>query len=214
MRMTVIPNCSRKLSSSCLVQSRKGHDPEDSTTNFATSDSLESEIDFIKPPHRRGRWNLPTPKYDPPGTSRPTNSKLELPSNWRKVQNLPKWKKHQLAVKEKIGGAYWDPRKKLSPEARVALRAFKEEYPEIKSSEIAKFFGISGESVRRILKSKWQPLTDEEHQKFLSRWENRRERILDTWVKIGRIPPRRKKEDVESHGHGKEQDSASSKDDA
>ncbi|KAK9352273.1 hypothetical protein V1523DRAFT_414480 [Lipomyces doorenjongii] len=197
----------RKFSSCRQLQSRKGDDPEDS----ATSGSFDSEIDFIKPPDRRGRWNLPTPKYVPPGASRPKRAELDLPSNWRKIPKLPKWKKHQLAIREKIGGAQWEPRKKLSPEARVALRAFKEEHPEIKSSEIAKFFGISGESVRRILKSKWQPLTDEEYQKFVLRWENRRERILDTWVKIGRIPPRKKNDGAESPDEGKEQRSGEQK---
>ncbi|KAK9366872.1 hypothetical protein V1509DRAFT_628181 [Lipomyces kononenkoae] len=209
----MISNGSRTLSSSCHLQSRKRDDPEDSTINSTGWDSLGSEIDFIKPPDRRGRWNLPMPTYDPPGASRTSNAKLDLPSNWRKAPNLPKWKKHRLAVKEKIGGAQWDPRKKLSPEARIALRQFKEEYPEIKSSEIAKFFGISGESVRRILKSKWQPLTEEEYRRFNTRWENRRERILDTWVKIGRIPPRRKKEDLEPQELGNEKERGNSKDD-
>ncbi|KAJ8096504.1 hypothetical protein POJ06DRAFT_263992 [Lipomyces tetrasporus] len=202
----LVANCStRTLTTSCrCLQPRKGDDPGTPTD----SDVSESEIDFIKPPDRRGRWNLPTPQFVPPGASRASNrakAELNLPSNWRKIPKLPKWKKHQLAIREKIGGAQWDPRKKLSPEARVALRAFKDEHPEIKSSEIAKFFGISGESVRRILKSKWQPLTDEEYQKFLLRWQNRRERILDTWVKIGRIPPRKKKEGSESQGEGRRQ---------
>ncbi|KAK9329019.1 hypothetical protein V1520DRAFT_344426 [Lipomyces starkeyi] len=200
-RCLITSGLSRKFSSCRQLQSRKGDDPEDS----ASSSSFESEIDFIKPPDRRGRWKLPTPKYVPPGASRPKREELALPSNWRKIPKLPQWKKHQLAIREKIGGAQWEPRKKLSPEARIALRAFKEEHPEIKSSEIAKFFGISGESVRRILKSKWQPLTDEEYKKFVLRWENRRERILDTWVKIGRIPPRKKEDGAESPDEGKEQ---------
>ncbi|KAK9320573.1 hypothetical protein V1517DRAFT_328936 [Lipomyces orientalis] len=210
----LIANCStRTLTTSCRrLQSRKGDDPE-APTNAGVS---ESEIDFIKPPDRRGRWNLPTPQFVPPGASQAskrTNAELNLPSNWRKIPKLPKWKKHQLAIREKIGGAQWNPRKKLSPEARVALRAFKDEHPEIKSSEIAKFFGISGESVRRILKSKWQPLTDVEYQKLLLRWQNRRERILDTWVKIGRIPPRKKKEGSESQAEGTRQGAGNSQED-
>ncbi|ODQ70247.1 hypothetical protein LIPSTDRAFT_75271 [Lipomyces starkeyi NRRL Y-11557] len=122
-RCLITSGLSRKFSSCRQLQSRKGDDPEDS----ASSSSFESEIDFIKPPDRRGRWKLPTPKYVPPGASRPKREELALPSNWRKIPKLPQWKKHQLAIREKIGGAQWEPRKKLSPEARIALRAFKEE---------------------------------------------------------------------------------------
>ncbi|KAK9448503.1 uncharacterized protein V1518DRAFT_419144 [Limtongia smithiae] len=136
---------------------------------------------------------LPEPEIPPPpGSARHIDPDrlAKIPYDWRKQKKLPAWQKRQYEVKERLGGATWDPRKKLSPEARQALRVLREQYPEVKASELAKFFGISHEAVRRILRSHWQPLTTEENNSYLLRWERRKDRILDEWERIGRIGKR------------------------
>ncbi|KAK9452959.1 hypothetical protein V1511DRAFT_105347 [Dipodascopsis uninucleata] len=136
------------------------------------------------------KWILPDPNVLPPGSSevQENMSKLQkLPLNWRKDKTLPMWKRQAYAMQEKLKGAKWEPRKKVSPEGRMALRMFKQEYPEIKSSELAKFFGISPESMRRILRSKFQPQSTEELDAIGQRWAKRKEKILDHWESIGRI---------------------------
>ncbi|KAK9465460.1 hypothetical protein V1512DRAFT_265961 [Lipomyces arxii] len=161
----------------------------------------DPDLDFLRPSKRKDKWKLPEPKFTPPGARwKPvTSENLDNLIRAKNEPGIPKWKKDKLELKVKIGGASWDPRKKLSPEARNALRAFKSEYPHIKSTEIAQYFGISPESVRRILKSRWLPWTEAQAADVNERWAKRQDRILDTWSAIGRISPKRKETEIIEH---------------
>lgn len=100
-----------------------------------------------------------------------------VPHGWRKNKQLPEWKRQNYALKEKFKGAAWRPNKKLSRETMEGIRALKQYYPEMNSGEIARRFKVPAESIRRILKGKWEP-NEEELQKMEARWERRGERLL------------------------------------
>ncbi|KAK7207587.1 hypothetical protein BZA70DRAFT_308425 [Myxozyma melibiosi] len=165
-----------------------------STSTTASRSTETSSTDQQPAKRKRGpkpKYSIPEPFVPRPGRSDDIKpERLEkIPKDWEN-RPLEPWKKRLYATKEKLNGSAWSPNKKLSPEARRALRAVKALYPDVKASNLANFFGISHEAVRRILKSTWEPHTDEDYQEFLDRWARRGGRILDEWEKIGRISRR------------------------
>ncbi|ODV91920.1 hypothetical protein CANCADRAFT_18013, partial [Tortispora caseinolytica NRRL Y-17796] len=79
-------------------------------------------------------------------------------------------KRQKYALKEKFDGDRWRPQKRLSPDMIDMIRSLKHMYPEIKSGDIAERVKVSPESVRRILRSKWEP-TDEEKERMTKKWQ-------------------------------------------
>ncbi|KAK9470186.1 uncharacterized protein V1510DRAFT_423799 [Dipodascopsis tothii] len=126
------------------------------------------------------KWTL-----EEPAPARPAELDT-VPEDWRADSRLPQWKRQQYAVKEKIGGQAWSPRKKLSPDAIQGIRAFKKQFPEYTAGDLAAYFHVSPEAMRRILKSNWTPRTAAESQKVQERWRRRGERIVDRWTREGR----------------------------
>ncbi|CAN6671600.1 required for respiratory growth protein 9, mitochondrial [Trichomonascus vanleenenianus] len=127
---------------------------------------------------RRTRWELDdedesTDKRDDSGML--LNNQPNVPKDWRN-KSLPGWKKQMFALKEKFHNQPWNPQKKLSRETMDKIRDLKEQFPEVHSGVIAEHFKISPEAVRRILRSKWRPSTEEE-EKIKDRWTKRGERI-------------------------------------
>ncbi|KAK9464182.1 uncharacterized protein V1516DRAFT_613901, partial [Lipomyces oligophaga] len=118
----------------------------------------------------------------------PAETKVDhkVPENWRDIPHLPDWKRRIYLSREKTGNHVWTPRKRISPEARMLLRAIKADNPDLKASHISKYFGISHEAVRRILRTKWTGVTPEEQDKIQSRWENRKWDLLKAWSKTGK----------------------------
>ncbi|AMD22826.1 HHR057Cp [Eremothecium sinecaudum] len=91
-------------------------------------------------------------------------------------EHLPEWKKQKLALHRKFSGAGWQPAKKLSRTEIESVRMLKENYPDMTAKELGDKFQVSAESIRRILKSKWQP-NEDEMLKIQQRWERRGQRI-------------------------------------
>lgn len=58
---------------------------------------------------------------------------------------------------------------------------------------LAKQFGVSPEAIRRILKSKWRPSTDEA-EKRNARWDRRGEKIWGKLADMGLRPPKKWRE--------------------
>lgn len=104
------------------------------------------------------------------------SSSTKIPEGWRKDTTLEGWQRQVYALREKFAGEKWNPRKKLSREAMEGIRALKVHAPQLNSGHIAKMFQISPESIRRILKSKWEP-TEEEADRMAERWVRRGERV-------------------------------------
>ncbi|TQS36445.1 hypothetical protein Golomagni_03106 [Golovinomyces magnicellulatus] len=118
-----------------------------------------------------------------------------LRSNLPKVQEpktSPKepWMIEKERIKEKYPNGY-RPLKKLSPDAMDGIRALHAQMPEqFTTARLALEFKISPEAIRRILKSKWRPNTDEA-QKREVRWFRRGEQIWSRWAELGATPPKR-----------------------
>lgn len=84
-----------------------------------------------------------------------------------------------FALREKFhdkGG--WNPSKKLSREAMDGIRSIKASNPELSSGDIASYFKVSPEAIRRILRSKWRP-SPKEQTNISERWERRGQRLKE-----------------------------------
>ena len=103
----------------------------------------------------------------------------------------PLWAIQKEALKEKLGGQAWNPRKKLSPDTMEGIRHLHQTQPDkFTTPVLAEHFKVSPEAIRRILKSKWQP-TDAEYEARMLRWDKRGERIWSNLVEMGVKPPKR-----------------------
>lgn len=104
------------------------------------------------------------------------------------------WQIQKAAMKEKLGGEAWNPRKKLSPDTMEGIRHLHSTQPDkFTTSILATHFKVSPEAIRRILKSKWRP-SDEEYEDRMQRWNKRGERIWTNLVEMGVKPPKKWRE--------------------
>ncbi|KAI4657889.1 Required for respiratory growth protein 9 mitochondrial [Alternaria triticimaculans] len=106
----------------------------------------------------------------------------------------PAWAVQKEALKEKLGGEAWSPRKKLSPDTMEGIRHLHSTQPDkFTTPVLAQHFKVSPEAIRRILKSKWQP-SDAEYEARMERWNKRGERIWSNLVEMGVKPPKKWRE--------------------
>ncbi|KAF2829858.1 required for respiratory growth protein 9, mitochondrial [Ophiobolus disseminans] len=113
-------------------------------------------------------------------TEEDTNQRRERPS----------WQLQKAALKEKLGGEAWNPRKRLSPDTVEGIRHLHNTQPtKFTTPVLAQHFKVSAEAIRRILKSKWQP-SDEQYEDRMQRWSKRGERIWTNMVELGVKPPK------------------------
>lgn len=98
------------------------------------------------------------------------------------------------ALKKKLGGQAWNPRKKLSPDTMEGIRHLHSTQPDkFNTPVLAQHFKISPDGIRRILKSKWRP-SDQEYESRMERWNKRGERIWNNMVEMGVKPPKQWRE--------------------
>ncbi|KAJ2616556.1 hypothetical protein H4S08_000713 [Coemansia sp. RSA 1365] len=72
--------------------------------------------------------------------------------------SLAGWQRRKIELKLKIGGDGWEPEKKIATSSMEKIRLLNAEFPEEWTMQrLSEQFKISQESVRRILKSKFQP---------------------------------------------------------
>lgn len=106
----------------------------------------------------------------------------------------PHWQTQKAALKEKLNGEAWNPRKKLSPDTQEGIRHLHQTHPDkFTTAVLSDHFKVSPESIRRILKSKWKP-SDEELEDRLARWDKRGEKIWSNMVELGLKPPKKWRE--------------------
>ncbi|KAL6860989.1 hypothetical protein J3F83DRAFT_746975 [Trichoderma novae-zelandiae] len=120
-------------------------------------------------------------------------------SNWTDSSEQPSqpgprtqepWKLHKAALKEKFPQG-WQPRKRLSPDALAGIRALNAQFPDVyTTAALADKFQVSGEAIRRILKSNWRPSTDEEEERQ-QRWFRRGKQVWEQKAALGIKPPQR-----------------------
>ncbi|KAK9476965.1 hypothetical protein V1514DRAFT_335273 [Lipomyces japonicus] len=139
-------------------------------------------------PKRVNKWALPQLKVLKPGEIDEQVPKLQakLPENWRDIPDLPKWRREKYETIEKLEHQAWRPRKRVPPSSRAWIREFKDNNPTVPIEELAAMFGTSHMAIKRILKSNYVPQSSSEYDQIMKRWNNRKERIINTWKNIGR----------------------------
>ncbi|KAF2257037.1 hypothetical protein BU26DRAFT_34424 [Trematosphaeria pertusa] len=179
--------CSRRALHQCI---RSFTDTELSAFTRAGAFQSPQQTRYFSGAHRpqlpqRARAEPPKPfATNLRQTDKPVESK----------KDIPLWLVEKEAVKQKLGGAAWNPRKKLSPDTMEGIRHLHETQPDRFTTPIlAQHFQVSPEAIRRILKSKWRP-SDEEQEERLKRWDKRGEKIWSNLVELGIKPPKKWRE--------------------
>ncbi|ATY64182.1 mitochondrion organization and biogenesis [Cordyceps militaris] len=100
------------------------------------------------------------------------------------------WMIQKEAMKAKFPEG-WKPHKRLSPDALAGIRALNAQFPDVYTTKtLADKFAVSPEAIRRILKSRWAPSSQEEEDRQ-QRWHRRG---VDVWARkaeLGIKPPKR-----------------------
>ncbi|KNG44988.1 mitochondrion organization and biogenesis protein [Stemphylium lycopersici] len=155
---------------------------------------------LIHPPQSRSRSD--TFPQSKPDRSRPSKANTQpdiqvedaLTSELQPKRERPAWAVQKEALKEKLNGEAWNPRKKLSPDTMEGIRHLHSTQPDkFTTPVLSQHFKVSPEAIRRILKSKWQP-SDEEYEERMERWNKRGERIWENLVEMGVKPPKKWRE--------------------
>lgn len=90
--------------------------------------------------------------------------------------NAPLWVKRDQAHRARYGA--WNPTKKLSRQQMDDIRDLKQKWPQMKTKQLADFFHVNPESIRRILKSQWMP-NEAETEDIRHRTEVRKQKALE-----------------------------------
>ncbi|KAF1832132.1 required for respiratory growth protein 9, mitochondrial [Decorospora gaudefroyi] len=123
-----------------------------------------------------------------------TETEDSLTKEVQRRDGRPAWAVQKEALKEKLGGEAWNPRKKLSPDTMEGIRHLHSTQPhKFTTPVLADHFKVSPEAIRRILKSKWRP-SDQEFEDRMQRWDKRGERIWSNLVEMGIKPPKKWRE--------------------
>ncbi|EPX70712.1 uncharacterized protein SOCG_04244 [Schizosaccharomyces octosporus yFS286] len=77
------------------------------------------------------------------------------------MDSMPDWKKQKLALKKKVQGG-WNPKKKLPLDSMNEIRQLKKDDPSLTCSVLGNLYGVSPESIRRILKASNRVPTERE----------------------------------------------------
>ncbi|KAI1097699.1 hypothetical protein F4804DRAFT_326744 [Jackrogersella minutella] len=154
--------------------------PEESPEgSFEKSFEKSFKEPFEESPKRSSR--LKRLKIIKPPKTEPKRSYREKKEHWR-IQ--------KEALKEKFPEG-WRPIKRLSPDALEGIRALHSQFPgEFPTHVLAQKFEVSPEVIRRILKSKWRPNSEEEIERQ-ERWFNRGKSVWAKKAELGVKPPRR-----------------------
>jgi hypothetical protein len=121
--------------------------------------------------------------------SKPMRSKKD---DWEPPPREP-WMVYKEKLKEKFPEGY-QPLKRLSPDAIAGIRALHAQMPERYTSwALSQEFKVSPEAIRRILKSKWTPDSEEESDRA-KRWFKRGERVWSRYSQLGVKPPKKWRE--------------------
>ncbi|KAA8901391.1 hypothetical protein FN846DRAFT_751436, partial [Sphaerosporella brunnea] len=95
------------------------------------------------------------------------------------------WMTEKAAREKKYGAIGYRPLKKLSPEAIEGIRALHAQHPdEFPTPKLARLFEVTPEAIQRILRTKWQPTTEEQIDR-MKRWERREKDIWEAKVASG-----------------------------
>ncbi|KAI9501249.1 Required for respiratory growth protein 9 mitochondrial [Coemansia spiralis] len=97
-------------------------------------------------------------------TQKAAEAKIKSEQNSEKLldklkdPSLDGWRRRKIELKLKLKGEHWNPTKKIASSSMEKIRLLNSEFPDVWTlNRLSKQFKVSQESVRRILKSKFQP---------------------------------------------------------
>lgn len=130
-----------------------------------------------------------------------SSSQSQFPSTWppknsaRRKTALENWVIQKTALKRKFPGG-WRPGRKLSPDAMDGIRILQRQVsclkllfydepqgPQFTIFQLAAFFKMSPEAIRRILRSRWRPSAQEQADR-VRRWKRRSQEKAKTTISI------------------------------
>ncbi|KAG9321921.1 hypothetical protein KVV02_004496 [Mortierella alpina] len=98
---------------------------------------------------------------------------------------MPEWLKHKLAIKNKMNGERWDPQKKLTRQAMEEVRYLRKQFPdEWTTAKLSEHYNVAGESIRRILRTDFQPPAERVTKQDQVKHDDRKENIVNSLQRI------------------------------
>lgn len=196
-------------------ESRERWESEDPRESIESTEAREESwvqrepIDIFSKLMKKPRWNTDVEKtrfrsikldnaasYSPQAS---TSKRNMVDDDWIPPKRET-WMEQKAALKEKFPEG-WKPMKRLSPEAQAGIRALNAQYPEqYSTAALANHFQVSAEAIRRILRTKWVPTSEEEADRE-RRWFQRGKNVWSRYAELGVKPPRKWRE--EGIGRGK-----------
>lgn len=139
-------------------------------------------------PHTEDRYQKRDDRYQRTDDRSQQFNRENAPTEWRKRDNRPMWAIQKEALKKKFPDG-WQPRKRLSPDALAGIQALHQQFPEIYTTyALSEKFQMSPEAIRRILRAKWEPASEDEEDRQ-RRWFKRGLRIWERYAELGKKPP-------------------------
>ncbi|KAF9291969.1 Required for respiratory growth protein 9 mitochondrial [Mortierella alpina] len=119
-----------------------------------------------------------------PGTSSP-NPHLHRAPRDGSTAPMPEWLKHKLAIKNKMNGERWDPQKKLTRQAMEEVRYLRKQFPdEWTTTKLSEHYNVAGESIRRILRTDFQPPAERVTKQDQVKKQERKENVVNSLQRI------------------------------
>ncbi|CCH58873.1 hypothetical protein TBLA_0B00280 [Henningerozyma blattae CBS 6284] len=145
------------------------------TSSYTLKDSIKNNNISNKPSNNEKK--LPRLKINPPSAQQVINF-INQSSTVPDKEKQPEWLKQKLAIKKKISGERWEPKKKVSRDDMYNIKFLKQRYPDLNATQISQIYKVSPDAIRRILKSNWSP-NEKELSNLQERWTRRGERIKE-----------------------------------
>lgn len=171
----------RWISQTSILFNQNDDSIKDDTTSIGKTDPKKSSSKDLEKPEKIETSKATNKSKKLSVIEFMNQSRVKIPNDWRKDAGMPEWKRQKYALREKFKGKNWSPQKKLSREEMNSVKILKKELPDMTTAEIAVHFKISPEAVRRILRSKWEPTSEEEDNLF-DRWKRRGEKIKGLYL--------------------------------
>ncbi|KAF9967929.1 Required for respiratory growth protein 9 mitochondrial [Mortierella alpina] len=119
-----------------------------------------------------------------PGASSP-NPHLHKAPRDGSTAPMPEWLKHKIAIKNKLNGEKWDPQKKLTRQAMEEVRYLRKQFPdEWTTTKLSEHYNMAGESIRRILRTDFQPPAERVAKQDQVKDQERKENVVNSLQRI------------------------------
>jgi hypothetical protein len=173
--MEIVQDTSQKAQDDSQKAQTKGQESEQDKNLFA------DKIRNHKPKHNK----------DPISPQQLTEQIRFQQKLAQKEHDLPEWQKRDDSIRKRHGT--WNPTKKLSRQQMQDIRNLSDQMPHLKTIDLANYYQVSPEAIRRILASTWVPKESEEDS-ILERGQRRKEqrRSLKNTMAINIEDARRK----------------------